>query len=68
MLANIGEALCSLLLTILATYSLKQFGGRKLTDIMMVAVHHLHVEYGHCTVKQMYESGLNSVVKITKDL
>jgi hypothetical protein len=40
-------------------------GGRKLTYIMMVPVHNFHVEYGHCTVKQMYENVLNNVVKVT---
>jgi hypothetical protein len=43
MLAEYGEALCSLLLAILAIY----FGGRKLTYIIMVALHNLRVEYGH---------------------
>ena len=33
-----------------------QSGGRKLTYIMMVAVRNLRVEYGHCTVKQRYET------------
>jgi len=51
MLAEFGEALCSLLLAILATY----FGGRKLTYITMLAIHNLHVEYSHYTVNQMYE-------------
>ena len=27
-----------------------QSGGRKLTCIVAVAVHNLHVVYGHCTV------------------
>jgi hypothetical protein len=43
MLAEFGEALCSLLLAILATY----FGGRKLIYIMVVAIHNLRVEHGH---------------------
>jgi hypothetical protein len=29
-----------------------QYGGRKLTCIMMVAIRNLNVEYGHFTVKQ----------------
>jgi hypothetical protein len=58
MLAGFGEALCSLLLMILAT-SVMQSGGRELTYIMMVAMCNLHVEYGHCTVNQMYKSVLN---------
>jgi hypothetical protein len=33
---------------------------------MMVAICNLHVEYGHCIVKQMYENVLNNVVQITK--
>jgi hypothetical protein len=35
LLADFDEASCSSSLSILATYSLKQFNGRKLTDIMM---------------------------------
>jgi len=56
MLAEFGEALCSLPLAILATY----FGGRKLTYIKMVAIHNLHVEYGHYTVKHTYEKAFQS--------
>jgi hypothetical protein len=37
MLSDFGEAMCSLLLAVLATYSGNAFGGRKLTYIMMVA-------------------------------
>jgi hypothetical protein len=42
--------------------------GRKLAYIMMVAICNLHVEYGHCTLNQMYENILNNVVQITKGL
>jgi hypothetical protein len=50
MMADFGEALCSLLLAVLATLVM-QSGVRKLTFIMMVELHNLHVEYGHYTVK-----------------
>jgi hypothetical protein len=33
-----------------------QSGKRKVTCIMMVAIHNLHVAYGQSTVKQMYEN------------
>jgi len=33
-----------------------QSGTRKLTYIMLVELHNLRVEYGHCTVKQAYEN------------
>ena len=42
-----------------------QSGGRKLTYIMMVAVHNLHVEYVHCTIKQTYKNVVNNVGKVT---
>jgi len=42
-----------------------QSGGRKLTYIMMVAIHNLCVEYGYHTVKQTYGNVLNNVVKVT---
>jgi hypothetical protein len=45
-----------------------QYGGRKLTCIMMVAVCNLHVEYGHCTVKQMNENVVNDDAKVTNGL
>ena len=35
---------------------------------MMVAIHDFHVEYGHCTVKQMYENVFNNVVKVANGL
>jgi hypothetical protein len=35
---------------------------------MMVAKCNLHVEYGHCTVKQLYESIFNKAVKVTNGL
>jgi hypothetical protein len=50
MFADLGEAICSLFLAILATYTVMQSGRRKLAYIMMVAIRNLHVEYGHCTV------------------
>jgi hypothetical protein len=46
MFTDFYEASCSLLLPILATILVMQFVGRKLTYIMM-AIHNLHVEYGH---------------------
>jgi hypothetical protein len=39
MMADFGEASCSLVLPIMVTQS----GGRKLTCIVVVAVHNLHV-------------------------
>ena len=42
--------------------------GRKLTYIVMVAILNLSVEYSHCTVKQVYDSVLNNVVKVTNGL
>jgi hypothetical protein len=62
--ANCGEALCSLLLALLAMKS----GGRKLTYIMMVAICNLCVEYDHCTVKQLYEWVFNKAVTVTNGL
>jgi len=64
MLASFGEALCSLSLAILATL-ITQCGARKLTYITMAAICNLLVEYGCCTVKQMYENVLNNVVEVT---
>jgi hypothetical protein len=64
MLASFGETLCSLFLATLATF-ITQCGGRKLTYITMTAICNLRVEYGCCTVKQMYENILNNVVKVT---
>ena len=32
---------------------------------MMVAICNLYIEYGHCTVKKMYENVLNNTVKVT---
>jgi len=66
MLADFDETLCSSSLSILATYSLMQFNGRKRTDMMEQYV--MCLKYGHCIVKQMYESVLNSVVKVTERL
>jgi len=46
-----------------------QSGGRKLTYILMVAIHNLHVEsYDHCTVKLAYENVLTNIVKVTDGL
>jgi len=45
-----------------------QSGGKRLTYIMMVSICNLHVEYGNCTVQQMYENVLNNAVKITDSL
>jgi hypothetical protein len=45
-----------------------QSGGKRLTYIMMVAICNLHVEYGHCTVKQMYKNVLNNAVKVTNGI
>jgi hypothetical protein len=64
MLADFCEALCSLLLAILATL-VTDSGGRKLTYIMMVPICNVQGEYGHCTVKQTYKNYLNNVVKVT---
>jgi hypothetical protein len=41
-----------------------QSGGQRLTYVTMVAICNLHIEYGHCTVKQMYENVLNNNVKV----
>jgi hypothetical protein len=60
-LADWGDASRSFLLAILATQS----GGRKLANIMMVAIRNLHAEYGDCTIKQLYESVFNKAVKVT---
>ena len=57
MMADIGEASCSLSLAVLATLVM-QSGARKLTYIMMVELRNLHLEYGHCTVKHTYENVL----------
>jgi hypothetical protein len=45
-----------------------QSAGRKLIYIMMVAIHNLELEYGHCTVKQMYKHVLNNTVKVANGL
>jgi len=42
-----------------------QSGGRKLIYIMMVAIHNLLIEYGHCTVKQTYGNVLNNIIKVS---
>jgi len=66
-LADFGEAACSLMLTILATYCGNAIWW-KLSYIMMVALCNLHVEDGHCIVKQMYKNVLNNIVKVTNGL
>jgi hypothetical protein len=66
MMVDFGEASCSLSLAVLATLVM-QSGVRKLTYIMMVELHNLHVEYGHCTVKQTYENVLYGI-KVTNGL
>jgi hypothetical protein len=43
-------------------------GGTKLTYIMKVAIRNLHVEYGHCTVKQTHENVLSNVEKVINGL
>jgi hypothetical protein len=67
MLASFGEALCSLLLAILATL-ITHSVGRKLTYMTMAVIYNLRVEYGCCTVKQIYKNVLNNVVKVTNVL
>jgi hypothetical protein len=42
-LADFGKALWSVLLALLTTTLVIECGGRKLTYIMMVAIHNLHV-------------------------
>ena len=66
MMVDFGEALCSLLLALLTTLVM-QSGVRRLTYIMMVELHNLHVEYGHCTIKQTYENVLYNS-KVTNGL
>jgi len=41
-----------------------QSGGRKLTYIMVVARHNLHIENGRCTAEKLYENVLKNVVKV----
>ena len=41
-----------------------QFSGRRLNYIIMLAIRNLRVEYGYWTVKQMYDSVSNNVVKV----
>jgi hypothetical protein len=43
-------------------------GERKPSYIMMVAISSLRVEYGHCTVQQMYVNVFNNNVKVTNGL
>jgi hypothetical protein len=38
---------------------------KKLSYIMMVAIHNLSVECSHGTVKKMYENVLSNVIKVT---
>jgi hypothetical protein len=67
MLADFGEAVCSLMLTILATYCGNAIWWQ-LAYIMMVAICNFHVEYSYCIVKQIYNNVLNSAVKVTNGL
>jgi len=67
-LADFGEASCSLLLAVLATYSGNTVWWKKADLHMKVVVHYLCVEYGSCTVKQTNDNFLNSIVKITNGL
>ena len=67
MLADFGEAPCSLMLTILATYCGNAIWW-KLTYIMMVEICNLHVKYGQSIVQQTYKNVLNNVVKVTNGL
>jgi hypothetical protein len=46
MLTHFHEAFFSLLLAVLATCSGSQYGGRKLTYIMVEATHTLRLQYG----------------------
>jgi hypothetical protein len=63
-LADFGEASCSLLLAVLATFSGNAVWWKK-ADLH---VHYVRVEYGHCTVKQTNDNFLNSIVKVTNGL
>ena len=67
MLADFGEALCSLLLALLATYS-----GNLMEQTWPVSWRWQYIifceEYSHYTVNQMHEYVLNSVAKVTKGL
>jgi len=46
MLTHFYEAFFSLLLAVLATYFGSQYGGRKLTYIMMEAIRNLRLQFG----------------------
>jgi hypothetical protein len=45
-----------------------QSSGRTLNYIVMVEIRNLLSEYGYWTVKQMYDSVVNNVVKVINDL
>jgi hypothetical protein len=45
-----------------------QSSSRTLNYIVMVEIRNLRAEYGYWTVKQMYDSVLNNVVKVINDL
>jgi hypothetical protein len=45
-----------------------QSGVKWLTYIMMMAICNMDVEYGHCTVQQIYKNVLNNAVKINEGL
>jgi hypothetical protein len=42
-----------------------QSDGKKLSYVMMVAIHNLRLERDHCTLKKMYESVLSNAVNVT---
>jgi hypothetical protein len=68
MLADFGDSSCSLLLAILDTYFGNAIWWTK-ANLQHDGVNSiLLVEYGHCTVKQMYENVSNNVVKVTNVL
>jgi hypothetical protein len=67
-LADLGEALHSLLLSNLTTYSGNPVWQKNLACIMMVAIRNLHVDCGRRTVKHKYANVFKKVVKFTNDL
>jgi len=54
MLADFGEASCSLLLANLTTHSGNAIWRKKATYITTMAIRNLRVEYGYCTAEQTY--------------
>jgi hypothetical protein len=67
-LADFGEASCSLLLAVLATYCGNAAWWKKADLHLKVVIHNLYAEYGHFTVNQTNDNVLNSVVKVTSGL